>query len=108
MFKTHYTQDYYDAVDILIRQQYYDSYTCVIFDIGYTISNMDIKYSEQMIKDLKLTEYDYNELANSDYVVIEFDKYQDMEQYLFQIEHQNVFAKFYKMGELFEEIPEEE
>ena len=50
MFKTHYTQDYYDAVDILVRQQYYDTYICVIFDIGYTISNMDIKYSEQMIK----------------------------------------------------------
>ena len=108
MFKTHYTQDYYDAVDMLVRQQYYDTYICVIFDIGYTISNMDIKYSEQMIKDLKLTDYDYNELANSDYVVIEFDKYIDMEQYLFQIEHQNVFAKFYKMGELFEELPEEE
>ena len=108
MFKTHYTQDYYDAVDMLVRQQYYDTYICVIFDIGYTICNMDIKYSEQMIKDLKLTDYDYNELANSDYVVIEFDKYIDMEQYLFQIEHQNVFAKFYKMGELFEELPEEE
>jgi len=108
MFKKHYTQDYYDAVDILIRQQHYDSYVCVIFDIGYTISGMDIKFSEQMIKDLKLTDYDYNELANSDYVVIEFDKYIDMEQYLFQIEHQNVFAKFYKMGELFEELPEEE
>ena len=108
MFKSHYTQDYYDAVDILVRQQYYDSYICVIFDIGYTISGMDIQFSEQMMKDLKLTDYDYNELANSDYVVIEFDKYQDMEQYLFQIEHQNVFAKFYKMGELFEELPEEE
>ena len=97
MFKKHYTQDYYDAVDILIRSKYYDTYICVIFDIGYTISGMDIKFSE----------YDYNELANSDYVVIEFDKYVDMEQYLFQIEHQNVFAKFYKMGELFEELPEE-
>ena len=56
---------------------------------------------------MKLDNFDYNELVNSDYIIIEFDRGIDMEEYLFKIEHLNVFAKFYKMGELFEELPEE-
>ena len=36
------------------------------------------------------------------------DAVYDMEKYLFQIEHENIYARFYKMGDLFEEIPDSE
>ena len=107
MFKKKFSQDYYDAVDILVRGQYYDGYICIIFDIGETLCTVDYEKAEDLVRDLKLGDFDYNELINSDYMIIEFDKYVDMEEYLFNIEHLNVFAKFYKLGDLFEELPEE-
>ena len=106
-FKNRYTQDYYDAVDILVRQQYYDSYICVLFDINSTLCDMDEKHGRELIEELRLKDFDMIDLYQSDYIILEFSGYSDMEQYLFQIEHQNVYAKFYKMGELFEELPEE-
>ena len=108
MFKKKFSQDYYDAVDIVIRDKYYDSYICVLFDVSHTLCSMEEEFAKKLVKDLDLEDFSYDELLSSDYVVIEFGQYVDMEQYLFQIEHQNVFAKFYKMGELFEELPEEE
>ena len=107
MFKKQYTQDYYDAVDMLVRDKYYDSYICVLFDVGDTLYSMDDITAKQLVKDLKIQDFNYDELLNSDYVVIEFSKYEDMEQYLFLIEHENIYAKFYKMGDLYEETPEE-
>ena len=108
MFKKKFSQDYYDAVDILIRDKYYDSYMCVLFDMSDTLYSMDEESGKKLVKDLDLEDFSYDELLSSDYVVIEFSKYVDMEQYLFRIEHQNIYARFYKMGELFEETPEEE
>jgi len=107
MFKKQFTQDYYDAVDILVRDKYYDGYICVLFDMSDTLCSIDEKTAKQLIKDLRLENFSYDELVNSDYVVIEFSKYEDMEHYLFLIEHELVYARFYKLGELFEEIPED-
>ena len=106
-FKNRYTQDYYDAVDIIIRGQYYDSYICVLFDINSTLCDMDEKHGRDLIEGLRLKDFDIIELYQSDYIILEFDSFVDMEEYLFRIEHQNIFAKFYKKGELFEELPEE-
>ena len=50
-FKNRYTQDYYDAVDILVRQQYYDSYICVLFDINSTLCDMDEKHGRELIEE---------------------------------------------------------
>ena len=108
MFKKKFTQDYYDAVDILVRDKYYDGYVCVLFDISDTFCNIDEKTAKQLIRDLKLDDFAYDELMHSDYVVIEFTRYEDMERYLFLIENELVYARFYKLGELFEEIPEED
>ena len=41
MFKKKFSQDYYDAVDILIRDKYYDSYMCVLFDMSDTLYSMN-------------------------------------------------------------------
>ena len=75
MFKKQYTQDYYDAVDMLVRDKYYDSYICVLLDVSDTLYSMDEKTAKQLVKDLKIEDFSYDELLNSDYVVIEFDKY---------------------------------
>lgn len=106
-FKNRYTQDYYDAVDILVRGQYYDSYVCVLYDVSTTLQDMDENHAMTLIEELSLKDFDINELYQSDYMILEFDSHVDMEQYLFRIEHQNIFAKFFKKGELFEELPEE-
>ena len=108
MFKKKFSQDYYDAVDMVIRDKYYDSYICVLFDVSHTLYSLDEKEAKRLVKDLQLEDFDYTELLESDYVVIEFTKYVDMEKYLFQIEHENIYARFYKMGDLFEEIPDSE
>ena len=50
MFKRKFTQDYYDAVDILVRDKYYDGYVCVLFDISDTFCNIDEKTAKQTIK----------------------------------------------------------
>ena len=108
MFKKKFSQDYYDAVDILIRDKYYDGYICVLFDMSDTLYSMDEESGKKLVKDLDLEDFSYDELLSSDYVVIEFGQYVDMEQYFFQIEHQNIYARFYKMGYLYEETPEDE
>ena len=85
MFKKKFSQDYYDAVDILIRDKYYDGYICVLFDMSDTLYSMDEESGKKLVKDLDLEDFSYDELLSSDYVVIEFGQYVDMEQYLFQM-----------------------
>ena len=41
------------------------------------------------------TSFHWGESSVIDYIIIEFDRGIDMEEYLFKIEHLNVFAKFY-------------
>ena len=102
-----FSHDYGEMVSVYITQYFADTNAAVIFDVGTYFHYVDINDRAQAVKELGLEELSYKELENSDFVILEFGHIEDMEEYLFKIEHLNVFAKFYKLGELFEELPEE-
>jgi len=95
---------YGEVVSVYIQDYFADTNAAVLFDIGSFIGYIDVNDRHQAIKDLGLEELSYKELETSDFVILEFNRVEDMEEYLFKVEDSGLYIKFYKQGVLYEEI----
>ena len=95
--------DYYKIVDYYINQYHYDKMIAVLYDLSYHFNKLEKSEAEEQIERLGLAELGLDQVIESDVIFMQFGGMTDMEEYMYRTEYEDVWIKFYKFGELYEE-----
>ena len=99
--------DYYKIVDYYIQQYHYDKMIAVLYDLSYHFNQLEKEEAEEQIERLGLSELGLDSIIESDVIFMQFDSMTDMEEYMYRTEYEDVWIKFFKFGELYEEYEAE-
>ena len=99
--------DYYKIVDYYIQQYHYDKMIAVLYDLSYHFNQVEKEEAEEQIERLGLSELGLDSIIESDVIFMQFDSMTDMEEYMYRTEYEDVWIKFFKFGELYEEYEAE-
>ena len=99
--------DYYSIVDYYIQQYHYDKMMAVLFDLSYHFNQLDREEAEKQIERLGISELGLDSIIESDVIFMQFNSMTDMEEYMYRTEFEDVWIKFFKHGELYEEYEAE-